>query len=98
MKLIQSLAMGLPAIVTPRVARLGGVSDGREVLVAEAPTQWTDAICRLLQDSDLAENLSASGRSWFETHHAPLAVNRQLHDAYAATLGAVRESRRGRTA
>lgn len=87
MKLIQSLAAGVPTVTTRTVAERAGVVDGTHVAVADDPSGWTAAICRLLDGQGDSERLAANGRQWAVANHGTAAVRQQLATAYAAVLG-----------
>jgi polysaccharide biosynthesis protein PslH len=83
MKLIQALAAGVPVVATPLVASLGGVRDGREVLVADSAQAWTRAIDRLVESPTLREALSQQGKRWYRDNHSPERVMTALEAVYA---------------
>jgi hypothetical protein len=53
LKLYDTAAHGVPAVVTPLLARQVGWSDEQEVLVAETPAQFAAACLRLYNDESL---------------------------------------------
>jgi O-antigen biosynthesis protein len=65
-KVTQSLAAGLPVVTTPIGAQGLGAVDGRDMLIAEDPAAFADAIVRLYRDPDLWARLSSGGRSVVE--------------------------------
>lgn len=79
MKLIEGLAAGRPVVVTPRVARLAGVSHGRQVLIADDAEDWVDATVAAVRSE--ADHLVSTGRRWVEDHHGADAVRAQLMSA-----------------
>lgn len=87
MKLIQSLAAGVPTVTTGMVASRAGVSDGVNVTTADDKDGWIAAVCDMLRDTGRADRLAANGREWAVAHHGSTAVRRQLQAAYAAVLG-----------
>ncbi|MGW4460892.1 glycosyltransferase [Micromonospora sp. NPDC004704] len=87
MKLIQSLAAGVPTVTTVTVADRAGVRDGVHVRVADDRQGWVDATTSLLNREPGTEQLAAEGREWAVAHHSWAAVRRQLDVAYAAVAG-----------
>lgn len=81
MKLIESLRLGVPAVVTPLVARQAGVADGREVLVASTDAEWADAVSLLLEDDGLAASLSEAGAAWAARNYCRSAIRADLFDS-----------------
>jgi glycosyltransferase involved in cell wall biosynthesis len=68
-KLLESLAVGLPAVVSRVSADITGVDDGRQVLVGTTADEYADAVCRLLGDPTLAARLSDEGRRFVAARH-----------------------------
>lgn len=61
-KVSQALACGLPVVTTAVGAQGLGLTDGRDVLLAETPQEFAAAIERLERDGDLWRRLSEGGR------------------------------------
>jgi polysaccharide biosynthesis protein PslH len=68
-KLLESMAVGLPAVVSGVSAAITGVAHGTHVLVGDSPDEYADAACRLLSDATLAAQLSAEARRFVEARH-----------------------------
>ena len=69
-KILEAMASGVP-VVTSRVAA-GGVDavDGEHFLVASTPSDYRDAILRILEGPGERRRLSEAGRARMLTHHA----------------------------
>ncbi|WP_172978325.1 glycosyltransferase [Microbacterium sp. SYP-A9085] len=78
MKLVESLALQTPCVVTPTVAVGAGVCDGMECLVADTEDEWFDAVCRLIHDQKLREDLKGHGNLWVDEMHSTPAVEKQF--------------------
>ena len=65
-KVLAALAHGVPCVLTPTAAEGIGVRSGHDCLIAETPSQWRDAIARLMEDDDLWVAMSANARSYVE--------------------------------
>ena len=61
-KVHEAAAHGIPAVVTPLLARQLGWRHEREVLVGDSPESFAEQCLRLYRDADLWERLSAAGR------------------------------------
>jgi sugar transferase (PEP-CTERM/EpsH1 system associated) len=61
-KALEALAMGKATVISPACRAGLRAEPGRDVLVAESPTEWTEAVGRLLDDAPLRERLGAAGR------------------------------------
>jgi len=68
-KLLESMAVGLPAVVSTVSAAITGVTDGGEVLVGEHADAYADAACRLLLDPALAGRVSGAARRFVDARH-----------------------------
>ena len=61
-KVHEAAAHGIPAVVTPLLARQLGWRHEREVLVGENPESFAEQCLRLYRDAELWERISAAGR------------------------------------
>jgi polysaccharide biosynthesis protein PslH len=95
MKLIESLRMGVPTVVTPLVAEQAGVDDGAEVVVAEDAHQWSAAIVKLLRDRAFAADVASRGAVWAEANYSTAAIRHSLLAALSPLLGTGSESATG---
>lgn len=68
-KILHSLALGLPVVTTPRGCEGLAVTDGCELLVRAEPEAFADAVIELLRNHALAERLRRAGRALVETHY-----------------------------
>ncbi len=57
-KLLESMAYGLPAVVTSIAAEGTGLSDGISALFADTPAAWCDRITRLYDDAVLWQKMA----------------------------------------
>jgi glycosyltransferase involved in cell wall biosynthesis len=62
MRILHSMALGLPVVSTSRGCEGLEVTDGQHILVRDDPEGFVDAILELLADSDLAGRLRGAGR------------------------------------
>jgi polysaccharide biosynthesis protein PslH len=88
-KVLESMAMHLPTVVSSQaLAGLSAIPES-EVLVADTPEQWQLAVRRLLDDSELRQRVGQAGRQYVERNHswelrlAPLRtlIENTMHDA-----------------
>ena len=61
-KVHEAAAHGIPAVVTPLLARQLGWRHEREVLVGDGPESFAEQCLRLYRDAELWERVSAAGR------------------------------------
>jgi GT2 family glycosyltransferase/glycosyltransferase involved in cell wall biosynthesis len=69
-KINQAMAWGLPVVATNVAAEGMGMKDGREVLLADTPHAFAEAILRLYKDEILWNRLSKAGRENVRRHYS----------------------------
>jgi glycosyltransferase involved in cell wall biosynthesis len=62
LKIIESLALGTPVISTSKGAEGLEVTNGKNILIADTPREFADAVIRVLQNGEVREMLSHEGR------------------------------------
>lgn len=62
LKIIESLALGTPVVSTSKGAEGLEVTNGKNILIADTPSEFVDAVVSVLQNSGLRESLSQEGR------------------------------------
>lgn len=68
LKILETLAWGLPVVTTTVGAEGLGLTDGREALIADTPRDFAAAVDRLLVDDELWTRVSRGGRMFVERH------------------------------
>lgn len=61
LKIIESLALGTPVVSTSKGAEGLDVTHGKNILIADTPSEFADAVLNVLQNPDLRERLSREG-------------------------------------
>jgi len=69
-KVFDSLARGVPAVLSPMAAEGIGLRDGVDVLIAATPDDWAQQIKRLYEDEALWQRLSTAGREVIESRYS----------------------------
>jgi glycosyltransferase involved in cell wall biosynthesis len=69
-KLLQYMAVGIPAVTSPVGVNRVLVSDGVDGFWATGEEAWTDRLCRLILDADLRRSAGAAGRRKMESAYA----------------------------
>jgi glycosyltransferase involved in cell wall biosynthesis len=67
-KVIETMAAGLPAVVTPIVAEPVGAEPEREILVGSTPEDLAAQIVRLLKSPEEALRIGAAGQAQVRAH------------------------------
>lgn len=62
LKILESLALGTPVVATSKGAEGLDFEAGRELCIADTPSEFADQVVRLLEDRLLRETFSAAGR------------------------------------
>lgn len=81
-KVLEALAMGTPMVATPGSCRSLQVKDGVHLLVAEGDQAFADAVLRLLEDRQLAQNLGRAGRQFVVENYSWLEAAKNLSALY----------------
>jgi glycosyltransferase involved in cell wall biosynthesis len=82
LKILESLAWGLP-VVTTSIGGAGlGLTNGQHALIADDPAAFAAAVERLLRDDDLWRRLSRAGRALVEERYDW----RQIGDGFEASM------------
>jgi sugar transferase (PEP-CTERM/EpsH1 system associated) len=68
-KVLEALAMARPVIAAPPALAALGTVPGEHLLRAEAPAEWVQGCCDLLDDPTRGHALGAAGRRYVEAHH-----------------------------
>lgn len=69
-KLLEYMALGIPAITSPIGLEGIDAAPGLHLLVACTPQEWADKVCLLLDNPELARGLAVAGRELIEQHYS----------------------------
>jgi polysaccharide biosynthesis protein PslH len=61
LKIIESLALGTPVVSTSKGAEGLDVTNGKNILIADTPSEFANAVLNVLQNPELRETLSREG-------------------------------------
>ena len=68
-KIVDGWQWGLPIVSTTIGAEGIDTRPGENILLADSPQAFAEAVVRVLTDDRLAAALRANGRRWVETHY-----------------------------
>jgi glycosyltransferase involved in cell wall biosynthesis len=68
-KIVDGWRWGLPIVSTTIGAEGIHYRDGENILIADSPEDFSEAVIRVLTDPDLAQRLRCNGRRWVEEHY-----------------------------
>jgi glycosyltransferase involved in cell wall biosynthesis len=83
MKILEAWARGVPVVATPEASLGLEADDGRELLLARTPADFTAALRLLTLEPRLAPSLVAHGREALAARHHPQEVAARLSAVYA---------------
>ena len=86
LKILEALAMG-KAIVSTSVGAEGlDLKDGDEILIADEPTAFADAVTRFLTDASLRRTVGENGRARVEQDYDWRSIGEKLHNLYESLI------------
>ena len=83
-KINQSMAHGLPVVATACAVEAMHLRDGEDVLVADEPDAFADAVVRLYRERELWERLAANGLASVERHFSLDAARVAMREVFFA--------------
>jgi glycosyltransferase involved in cell wall biosynthesis len=96
-KIIQALAIGTPTVATRMGIEGFDLRDSEEILIADDPVAFANAIARLLQDEGLWQRIASQGRTYMLAFHGKETVRASLLEALEHILRAPRPIRTRRS-
>ncbi len=81
-KILESLAMGKAVISTTLGAEGIAAIDGREILLADHPTQFADRVIDVLGNPELQQSLHNAGRELVEARYSWASIGNCLEQVY----------------
>ncbi len=69
-KVLESIAYGVPSVLSPIAIEATGLVDGTSALVAHSEQDWVEHIDRLYNDEALWNSMSASSHALVKTHYS----------------------------
>ena len=86
LKILEALAMGKAVVSTSVGAEGLALRDGEEILIADEPEIFADAVTRLLTDRALRQKIGANGRFRVEQDYDWYSIAEKLHTVYESLL------------
>jgi len=84
-KVLMAMEAGRPCVVTSCVAEGIGAEPNREIVVADTPKAFADAVAYLLNDRDHAEAIGRAGRTFVAEHFSPMKGLKRLESLLCGT-------------
>ncbi|HZS78087.1 MAG TPA: glycosyltransferase [Ktedonobacteraceae bacterium] len=82
-KVLESMALGTPVIISPKAAEALQAVPGRDLLVAETLRQFVEMTLNLFNNPARRAALSQAARAYVERHHNWQAITQQLVEIYS---------------
>lgn len=86
-KILEAMACATPVIATPQAISSLEVCPGEDVLVAQAPAHFAEAVFMLLDDTQRRRQIGLAGRRYVETHHDWGDIVDDLEEIYKEMTG-----------
>ncbi len=80
-KILDAIKSGLPIVTTSIGSKGLTVKDGDQVLIADEPRAFADAVFRILDDPDLAVLLASRAQRYLQDHHSRISASRKVKEA-----------------
>jgi glycosyltransferase involved in cell wall biosynthesis len=81
-KILDAWARGIPIVSTTIGCEGIDVQPGVNILIADTPADFAQAVLRVIRDPALGKRLAENGRRWVETHYDWRQVYRGLDQVY----------------
>jgi glycosyltransferase involved in cell wall biosynthesis len=78
LKILEAMALGTPVVSTSKGTEGLEVTHGEDILIADTPAEFADAVLRLLDDRALRARLAANGRRLVESRYGWEGIGQKL--------------------
>lgn len=86
-KILESMAMGVPALCSPIAAAGVDAEAGEHLLIASTVDEWTERILSVCRDPGLRDRFAQAGRARVQSHHTWLQVMDRFDRIFAECFG-----------
>lgn len=86
-KVLEAMACGTPVVTTSKAVSAINVTSGSELLIADTPEGFANAICALLKDKQLQNKIGKAGQTYVQTHHNWNNIAENLETIYQQSRG-----------
>lgn len=86
LKILEAMALGVPVVATSRGAEGITATPGRDILIADTPAAFAEAVLSLRNDPARRASLGAAGRCLVEAHYGWDALGSQLDRSLCALV------------
>jgi glycosyltransferase involved in cell wall biosynthesis len=82
LKLLEAMGMATPVVSTPQATAVLQIQPGRDLLVADTPQAFAEAVITLLADEGRRQRVGQAGRRYVETYHDWSRIAEKLEAVY----------------
>jgi sugar transferase (PEP-CTERM/EpsH1 system associated) len=86
LKLLEAMACGTPVVTTSKAITALSIFPGRDLLVADEPQQFAQAVLGILADPEKQNALGYAGRRYVESTHNWVVIASKLADVYREVI------------
>ena len=79
LKIIESMALGTPVVSTSKGAEGLEVENGENILIADNPVEFANAVLYILRNTQLREKISQAGLKLVKEHYSSEAMGRKFN-------------------
>lgn len=83
LKILEAMALGTPVVATSLGASGLGARDGDEILIADRPTDFAQAVMLLMRDAAARKRITRNARAFVEAHYGWDEIGEKLSDLLA---------------
>lgn len=85
-KILEAMGCGTPVVTTPHAVAALSIEADRDLLVADSPESYANAIVSIIEDPQKQDDLGRNGRTYVEQHHHWPNVAARLETIYAESI------------
>jgi sugar transferase (PEP-CTERM/EpsH1 system associated) len=91
-KVLEAMACSTPVIASSLATSALAISPGKEVMIANTPSEWEKSILQLIDSPEKQRKLGEEGRQYVEKNHRWSEIVSQLENVYASIISQQRNS------
>ena len=91
-KILEAMSCGTPVVTTPHAIKALSIEPGKDLLVADSPKEYAQAILGLLDSPEQQESVGRNGRRYVEEYHHWPNVAARLETIYTEAIEAKRQT------
>jgi sugar transferase (PEP-CTERM/EpsH1 system associated) len=88
-KVLEAMACGTPVVSTSQAVSALDVQPGRDLLLADEPVKFAEAILSLMNDSEQQRSIAAAARRYVEQYHNWDHIAAELEEVYLTVVDGI---------